>query len=101
MSKFNVMMGGPVTTAKFPLDNLFRLEDRVNGDRAEVTVQINPNKIIFSDNNGVSSWQPITSQFKDIHVSEGATVRWDANQVLTSGSSAAIPQCVGYDFCPT
>ena len=69
--------------AKFPLDNLFRLEDRVNGDRAEVAVQINPNKIIFSDNNGVSSWLPITTQFKDIHVSEGATVRWDANQVLT------------------
>lgn len=83
MSRFNVMVGGTAITAKFPLDNLFRLEDRVNGDRAEVSVQINPNKITFSDNSGVSSWLPITTQFKDIHVSEGATVRWDTKEVLT------------------
>ena len=83
MSGFQVLIGGPTTMAKFPLDNLLRLEDRVNGDKAEVTVEINPNKIILSDNSGVSSWLPITTQFRDIHVSEGSTVRWEGKEVLT------------------
>ena len=83
MSIFNVMMGGPTMRATFPLDNFFRLEDRVNGEASEVTVEVNPNKIIFLNNKGVSGWVPITNQFKDVHISNGATVRWDSNQVLT------------------
>ena len=83
MSSFNVMMGGPTMRATFPLDNFFRLEDRVNGEASEVTVEVNPNKIIFLTNKGVSGWVPITTQFKDVHISNGATVRWDSNQVLT------------------
>ena len=58
MSSFNVMMGGPTMRATFPLDNFFRLEDRVNGEASEVTVEVNPNKIIFLNNKG-PNYQPI------------------------------------------
>ena len=80
---YNFIVGGKSIHAKFPLKKLMGLEDRGNGaDTALVTVKINPEAIEFSTNKSVTIWKPITLMFPDIHVSEGANVRWDTKQVM-------------------
>ena len=80
---YDLIIGGKCISAKFPLKNFLGLEDRDNGaDTAMVTVKINPEEVDFPVNRSVTSWKPITSMFLDLHVSEGANVRWDTKQVL-------------------
>ena len=83
LSSFNMMLGGQKLQINFPLNNLLNLEDRVNGDNVDVSLEIDPSAIIIQTNKGVSEWSPISVQFREIHVSGGASVRWDGKQVLT------------------
>ena len=70
-------------TAKFQLKALYHLEDRDNGsDDTEVALTVKTGSIDFPPNKSVTPWQPITTTFKDILASHGATVRWDEKQVL-------------------
>ena len=83
LSSFNALLGGPKLQIKFPLDNLLHLEDRVNGNNVDVSLEVDPSAIKFLTNKGVSEWSPISTQFREIHVSGGASVRWDDKQVLS------------------
>lgn len=83
LSAFNALLGGQKIQINFPLNNLLNLEDRVNGDNVDVSLEINPSAIIIPVNKGVSEWSPISTQFREIHLSGGASVRWDEKQVLT------------------
>ena len=82
-SSYEIVIGGKSLTAKFTLKKFMGLEDRDNGgDTAEVTAKINPEAIEFPVNRSVTKWRPITTMFPDLHVSEGANVRWETKQVL-------------------
>ena len=72
------LVGGANQTVKFPLSNFLHLEDRESGtDNAQVEVVIVPSAISFPANKFVTEWQPINKMFRDIHVTEGATIRWE------------------------
>ena len=72
------LVGGANQTVKFPLSNFLHLEDRESGnDNAQVEVTIIPSAINFPANKFVTDWKPINEVFRDIHVTEGATIRWE------------------------
>ena len=78
------MVGGGEIIAKFPVKNFLNLEDRENGsDNSEVSVSIKPTAIDFPPNKSVTQWVPISKMFRELTISEGATVRWDSKQILT------------------
>ena len=80
---YHFVVGGGDMTAKFQLKALYHLEDRDNGsDDTEVALTVKTGSIDFPPNKSVTPWQPITTTFKDILASHGATVRWDEKQVL-------------------
>ena len=75
MSQYDIILGGAEITAKFQLSRFLNLEDRINGnDEAEVVMKIKPSAVVFIPNKSVSAWQPIASQFPEIHVTQGAGV---------------------------
>ena len=83
MSQYDIILGGAEITAKFQLSRFLNLEDRINGnDEAEVVMKIKPSAVVFIPNKSVSAWQPIASQFPEIHVTQGAGVDWNTKQVL-------------------
>ena len=43
---------------------------------AQVEVIIDPTAVDIKSNFSVSEWKPITTLFKDIHVTQGAGVTW-------------------------
>ena len=76
-SATNLVVGGANKTVKFPISTLLHLEDRESGnDEALVELVINPPTISFPANKFVTDWQPITEMFQDLHVTNGAIVRW-------------------------
>ena len=82
LSSYDIILGGAEITAKFQLNKLLNLEDRINGnDEAEVAMKIKPAAVTFLTNKSVSAWQPISS-FPETHVTQGAGVDWNTNQVL-------------------
>ena len=84
MVAFNLVVGGGEINAKFPVKNFLNLEDRENGsDNSEVSVSIKPTAIDFPPNKSVTHWVPINKMFRELTISEGATVRWDSKQILT------------------
>jgi hypothetical protein len=46
----------------------------------------------FSPNKSVTDWSPITSLFRDLHASQGATVRWDRLWGQNSVWYSPLPQ---------
>ena len=52
-------------------------------DEAEVEIAIDPTSISFPANRTVTDWLPITTMFRDLHVTSGANVWWSSKQVLT------------------
>ena len=82
LSSYDIILGGAEFTAKFQLNKFLNLEDRINGnDEAEVVMKIKPAAVTFLTNKSVSAWQPISS-FPETHVTQGAGVDWNTNQVL-------------------
>ena len=82
-SATNLVVGGANKIVKFPLSSFLHLEDRESGnDEALVELVINPPSITFPANKFVTDWQPITEMFRDLHVTNGAIVRWSEKQVL-------------------
>ena len=112
------LIGGVDQTVRFPVSSFLHLEDRESGsDNAQVEVVIVPSAIDFPPNKFVTEWKPITEMFRDIHVTEGATVRWGdkvlcryrlrsnvkedgssrptlliEGMILTTGTWAAVPE---------
>ena len=84
LNNYDIILGGEELTAKFQLSRFLNLEDRINGtDEAEVVMKIKPGDVTFVPNKSVTEWQPISSQFPGIHVTQGAEVDWNTKQVLT------------------
>ena len=82
-SATNLVLGGANKIVKFPISSFLHLEDRESGnDEALVELVINPPSINFPANKFVTDWQPITEMFRDLHVTNGAIVRWSEKQVL-------------------
>lgn len=82
-SATNLVVGGANKIVKFPISSFLHLEDRESGnDEALVELVINPPSINFPANKFVTDWQPITEMFRDLHVTNGAIVRWSEKQVL-------------------
>ena len=82
LSSYDIILGGAEITAKFQLNKFLNLEDRINGnDEAEAVMKIKPAAVTFLTNKSVSAWQPISS-FPETHVTQGAGVDWNTNQVL-------------------
>ena len=63
----------------------------------------------FSPNKSVTDWSPITSLFRELHPSQGATVRWDSKQArykfranlnTTLILEAIVPQSETWDAVP-
>ena len=48
-----------------------------------MSVTVNPTSISFPPGKSVTNWMPIKQQFKELSISEGATIRWGVKQVLT------------------
>ena len=77
LSSFSYIFGGEPVKKCFSLGNLLHLEERSNGsDEAQVEVIIDPTAVDIKSNFSVSEWKPITTLFKDIHVTQGAGVTW-------------------------
>ena len=84
LSSYDIILGGGELAAKFQLKKFLNLEDRINGtDEAEVVVKIKPADVTFPPNKSVTEWRPISSQFPEIHITQGAGVDWNSKQVLT------------------
>ena len=82
-SATNLVVGKANKTVKFPLSIFLHLENRESrNDEALVELVINPPTISFPPNKFVTDWQPITEMFRDLHVTNGAIVRWSEKQVL-------------------
>ena len=76
------MVGGGELKIKFPIKAFLNLESRENGsDDSLVSMSVDPSSIRFEGNRSTSSWVPI-STIRDLHVTQGAVIRWDANQIL-------------------
>ena len=84
VTTFNIIVGGQVILAKFPIKRFLNMEDRDNGsDEALVTLKIDPSAIAFPPGKTVTDWKPINTEFRELTISEGATIRWDQRQVLS------------------
>ena len=82
LNKYDLILGGVEVTAQFPLHKFLNLEHRKNGsDDAEVVMKFKLTALTLKPNKSVTAWQPI-SAIPGIHVTDGAMVDWDTNQVL-------------------
>ena len=79
---FSFILGGGEIQVKFPLKKFMRLETRVHGrDEAEISFTLDPRAIDFPSNKCVTDWEYISSMFREVHVTEGASI--DFKNIMT------------------
>ena len=83
LDTYNVIIGDATFQAKLLVQNFLGIKSREKcKDDSVVTLNMNPPVIDFPGSRLVTKWLSIWQKVMDIHISGGATICWEEQQVM-------------------